>query len=145
MRRALRATKLRALVIESEQAARDSLVALLKISDVVVTGATAILEEGRYELGSNTPDLVFVDIELVRSASLRTQIMLGHPRPTFVATTTDPTHGLDAHDLGVADYLLKPFTSDRVSLCVGRVGGRVRAGHLLRSSDLRTFRTRPVG
>lgn len=75
-------------------------------------------------------DVAFVDVHLkarkgdesglawVRSASRLPGA------PMFVLATAHGQHALEAFDLGVVDYLLKPFTPQRVADCVGRLIGR---------------------
>jgi len=47
--------------------------------------------------------------------------------PAYVLATAHPQHALDAYQLGVVDYLLKPFTAERVAQCLARVRARVPA------------------
>ncbi len=42
----------------------------------------------------------------------------------FVLATASRDHALEAYDLGVVDYLLKPFTEERVTQCLQRVLAR---------------------
>src|SRR5438128_10120386 len=44
----------------------------------------------------------------------------------FVLATASPEHGLEAFDLGVVDYILKPYTEERVEQCLERVLERRR-------------------
>jgi DNA-binding LytR/AlgR family response regulator len=57
-------------------------------------------------------------IEFVRSLS-RTE-----EAPAFVLATASQGHAIEAFELGVVDYLRKPFTQDRVSQCLQRVRAR---------------------
>jgi DNA-binding LytR/AlgR family response regulator len=45
--------------------------------------------------------------------------------PQFVLATAFRKHALEAFDLGVVDYLLKPFTEARVRQCLDRVRARL--------------------
>jgi DNA-binding response OmpR family regulator len=44
--------------------------------------------------------------------------------PLLVLATAFKQHALEAFDLGVIDYLLKPFTEERVAQCLERVRAR---------------------
>jgi hypothetical protein len=49
--------------------------------------------------------------------------------PSFVLATAFSEHALEAFDLGVVDYLLKPFSEERVEQCLRRlIGQRVPSG-----------------
>lgn len=127
---------LRALVLEDEWPARNYLVELLEgTGSAEVVGAIASIEEARDVLtaaatkAGPSVDVVFVDVhlmpdgeaaglELVRELS-RTQ-----DAPLFVLATAFKEHALEAFELGVADYLLKPFNEERVSACLERLHAR---------------------
>src|SRR5258706_14614633 len=48
--------------------------------------------------------------------------MAGKPlAPMFVVATASPEYSLEAFDLGVVDYILKPFTEERVDQCLRRL------------------------
>ena len=122
--------KLRALVVEDEWVARNYLVELLQGSDSAeVVAAVDRLDVAREALDSLAVDIAFVDIQLVGSdgdglALVRERAARGSP--LFVLATAHAQHGPAAYDLGVADYLLKPFTAARVEQCLARLRGRVR-------------------
>jgi two-component system, LytTR family, response regulator LytT len=127
---------LRALVVEDEWPARNYLVELIEASGLAeIVGAVANLSEARQALqpalGGLFVDAVFVDIalgggdetglDLVR-ASVRDA-----RRPMFVLATAFKEHAVEAFALGVSDYLLKPFTEERVEQCLRRLHAQKRA------------------
>ncbi len=128
------AGKLRALVVEDEWAARNYLVELLDRSGMVdVVGAVADLAgatEALDEIARGfSLDVVFVDVELagdVEEAGLQlVRTRAAAPgAPAFVLATASSLHAVDAFDLGVVDYLRKPFTQARVNQSLERVRGR---------------------
>jgi two-component system response regulator LytT len=124
--------KLRVLVVEDEWAARNYLVELLDGSNLAeVTGAVASANEAREILlgdGRSALDVVFLDIRLSgrRNEGLeiaREMAPLPHA-PLLVLATAFNAHAIEAYDLGVADYLLKPFTEQRVEQCLHRLRAR---------------------
>jgi DNA-binding LytR/AlgR family response regulator len=130
--------KLRALVVEDEWAARNYLVELLEDTESVeVVGALASPEDARkaleLSLSQGGIDVAFVDVRLVGSdaddegLSLVRAVARKSRAPLFVLATAYGQHALEAFDLGVADYLLKPFTLRRVEECVERLQLRHRA------------------
>jgi DNA-binding LytR/AlgR family response regulator len=128
--------RFRVLVVEDEWPARNYLVELLEGSGLAeVVGAVANVGDARQALqpASSTGveiDAVFVDIalegddetglDLVRSS------MRNPRRPMFVLATAFKEHALEAYQLGVDDYLLKPFTEERVGQCLRRLAARRR-------------------
>jgi len=128
------ATRLRALVVEDEWPARNYLVELLEGTGAAqVVGAVGHAEEARRILSEGRDrlavDVAFVDIELAeQSARAGLELareLLGTPRaPLFVFATAHQQHALEAFELGAADYLLKPFTEERVGQCTERLRTR---------------------
>jgi DNA-binding LytR/AlgR family response regulator len=121
-------TQLKALVLEDEWPARNYLVQLIEgTGRAQVVGAVATLDEAREALAGSPVDVVFVDVQLTASGDSRTGLelvrsMAGEPEaPMFVLATASSQHGLVAFDLGVVDYLLKPFTEERVEQCLQRL------------------------
>jgi DNA-binding LytR/AlgR family response regulator len=127
--------KLRTLVVEDEWATRDDLARILQASGAAeVVGAVASAEAARQVLdaaqGAEAVDLALVDVELVGSVRESEGLELvrdyaGRPgAPAFVLATAFPQHAIEAFDLEVVDYLLKPFTDDLVERCIARVQAR---------------------
>ncbi len=122
-------TRLRALVLEDEWLARNYLVQLIEATQLAeVVGAVATIGEARDVLAALPVDVVFVDVqlsgdenglELVQSISSS-----DGARPAFVLATAFSQHALEAWNLGVVDYLLKPFSEDRVEQCLHRLAAR---------------------
>jgi two-component system response regulator LytT len=121
--------KLRAFVVEDEWAARNYLVELLEASGAAeVVGAVASVDE---MLDAAAIDVAFVDIQLAGDEDAGLALVRAHTRkpnaPAFVLATAHSQHALEAFDLGVVDYLTKPFTEARVAQCLARVRARVPA------------------
>lgn len=130
------AIDLRVLVVEDEWPARNYLVELIETSGfATVAGAVGNLDEARQALATTSVALgihaVFVDVRLEGSAERQTGLslvrsMLGTvDPPMFVLATAYDDHAIEAFDLGVVDYLLKPFTEERVVQCLRRLQQRV--------------------
>ncbi len=126
--------RLRALVVEDEWPARNYLVELIEASGLAeVVGALADAEQARQVLHPTTGvavDVVFVDVQLVGSGSdragldwVRSEIEAHRPF-SFVIATAFENHAIEAFELGVVDYLLKPFSEERVRHCLVRLQSR---------------------
>jgi DNA-binding LytR/AlgR family response regulator len=125
---------LRALVVEDEWPTRNYLVELIEALQVAdVAGAVATIDEARQALAPTSGlavDVVFVDVQLAGDGGDQAGLdlvrsMVGVPgAPMFVLATAFEQHAIEAFDLGVVDYLLKPFNEERVAQCLRRVLGR---------------------
>jgi len=125
---------LRALVVEDEWPARNYLVELLEGSGLAeVVGAVGTSDEARQALAASESvqlDVVFLDVQLARGDREGLDIVrsLGAraagARPLVVLATASREHALEAFELGVLDYLLKPFSDERVAQCLERLTAR---------------------
>jgi DNA-binding LytR/AlgR family response regulator len=123
--------RLRVLVVEDEWLARNYLVELLQGSGRAdVVAAVATVAEAQQALGAESSvavDAAFVDVQLAgrpgdESGLEWVRAMARTPgSPRFVLATAFRQHALEAFDLGVADYLVKPFTDERVEACLRRL------------------------
>jgi two-component system LytT family response regulator len=115
---------LRCLIVDDESPAREELRYLLDGFDgVQVVGAAATAEEAAVLLGAVDYDVVFLDIRMpgVGGLDLARRIVEAGGGPEVVFTTAYPDHAVDAFELSVADYLLKPFDSERLGQALNRV------------------------
>jgi two-component system response regulator LytT len=123
--------KLRALVVEDEWPARNYLVELLMDSgQAEVVGAVSSVDEAQQALGDAAGlhvDVAFVDVQLARDAGNQAGLSFAQslrrtaPDVQIVLATAFEQHALAAFDLGVTDYLLKPFGEERVLQCLSRL------------------------
>jgi len=128
------APRLRVLVVEDEWLARNYLVELLQGSGrAEVVAAVATIAEAEQALGADSNvavDAAFVDVQLAgrpgdESGLEWVRAMARAPgSPRFVLATAFRQHALEAFELGVADYLVKPFTDERVDACLRRLAER---------------------
>lgn len=127
-------SRLRALIVEDEWPARNYLVELLESSRLAeVVGAVAGADEARQALSAAaglSVEVVFADVNLAGESGERAGLDLvksllaaGHA-PMFVLATAFEEHALEAFDLGAIDYLLKPFSEERVVQCLRRLHTR---------------------
>jgi len=124
---------LRVLVVEDEWPARNYLVELIESSGLAeVVGAVGSVDEAKQALAGEasdmTIDVAFVDVQLDGSGatglSLVRSMLDQEHGPMFVLATAYEQHALEAFELGVVDYLLKPFNEERVVQCLRRLEQR---------------------
>lgn len=137
---------LRAFVVEDEWPARNYLVELLEASGLArVVGAVGTAHDARQVLFEADAerwraDVVFLDVELARGDREGLAIVRELAKrpsvpskagaderagPHVVLATASRDHALEAFDLGVLDYLLKPFSEERVEQCLRRISAQV--------------------
>jgi DNA-binding LytR/AlgR family response regulator len=124
--------RLRSLVVEDEWPARNYLVELLEASQrAEVVGAVATAEEAEAALTKGSGlvvDVAFVDVQLSSQdragLELARSLLQARPGLMIVLATAFDQHALEAFELGVVDYLLKPFSDERVLQCLNRLQAR---------------------
>jgi DNA-binding LytR/AlgR family response regulator len=121
---------LAALVVDDEWPARNFLVELLRETGSF-DGITAVADIEAARAVVERPELAvqvaFIDVRLLDrpgdSSGLDLARWLGGlaSPPAVVLATASAQHAVEGFELGALDYLLKPFTQERVSACVARL------------------------
>ncbi len=119
------ASPLRVAVAEDEPMNLKRLVRLLKEAGCEVV-ATFEDGEGMRTWLDHQPkvDALFLDIRMPGSSGLEVLRALDQPLPV-VFVTAHPEHAVEAFDEAAADYLLKPFTAQRLEKCLARLRARL--------------------
>ncbi len=83
---------------------------------------------------SNKVDILFLDIEMPELNGLELLRMLHSKRPLTILTTAKPGYAVEAFELNVVDYIVKPFLLARVLHAVER------AKELISNEDVKISR-----
>jgi two-component system LytT family response regulator len=123
---------IRALIVDDEPAARDTIRALLADDpEVRVVGECGDGRSALEAIRRATPQLVFLDVQMPEMDGFA---MLRHLAPSelpvLVFTTAYDQYALQAFAVHALDYLLKPFDDDRFREALGRAKERVRQGRV---------------
>ena len=103
-----------ALIIDDNNIARTTLRQLAsKIKDLVIVGEGADAMEAYNLLQSNPVDLLLLDIEMPGMTGLELTKNIGNKRPIIIFITSNKEYAVEAFELNVADYILKPVTVAR--------------------------------
>ena len=117
--------KIRTLIIEDEVLARNLLNTYLgEIEDIEILGECENGFEGVKSINELKPDLVFLDIQMPKITGFEMLELVDH-HPEIIFTTAYDQYALKAFDYNAADYLLKPFSKDRLSGAVEKVRERL--------------------
>jgi two-component system, LytTR family, response regulator len=119
--------KLRTVIIEDEEPARDLVKAYISTNENIelvgecqdgFTGVKAIMEL--------KPDLIFLDIQMPKLTGFE-MIELLDEVPEIIFTTAYDQYAIKAFELSAVDYLMKPFSRDRFNEAVSKVLSRIES------------------
>lgn len=116
----------RCVIVEDEEPARTLLVRYLsEIPDIAVVGQFANGFEGLRGIQELQPDVLFLDVQLPRLSGFELLELLPDP-PVVVFTTAYDQYAVRAFESSAADYLLKPYSQQRLRQAVDRALARIR-------------------
>jgi two-component system LytT family response regulator len=120
----------RALIVDDEPAARAALRSLLdEDPEVEIVGEAADGRSAISEIERQTPDLVFLDVQMPEMDGFTALRRLSPSRrPVVVFVTAYDRYALQAFDVHAVDYLLKPFGDDRFRRALAHAKAQVRQG-----------------
>jgi two-component system, LytTR family, response regulator len=124
---------LRVLVVDDEPMARTRLKRMLGAEHGVhIVGECSNGEDAATALGQLKPDVVFLDIQMPGMDGFGTLHRASTAwRPHVVFVTAFGEHAVDAFDHGAVDYLLKPYSRERLQLSLQRArAARLKASPL---------------
>jgi len=135
--------KLQTLIIEDEELARNLLRSYLKDQpDIEIIGECENGFDGVKAINDKKPDLVFLDIQMPKITGFEMIELLDH-KPQIIFTTAYDQYALKAFELNAVDYLLKPFSKDRMLSAIEKVKHRILSGEDTseKLEELSNFRT----
>src|SRR5690349_3486211 len=116
--------KLKYLIVDDEPFARKLLAShSAKVEGLELGGECANALEAINALRTKTIDLIFLDIQMPEISGLDFIKTLKDP-PAIILTTAYRDFALEAFDLDVVDYLLKPISFERFLKAVNKVFDR---------------------
>jgi two-component system, LytTR family, response regulator len=107
--------KIKVLVADDEPLARERLASLLsQEADIEVVGQARDGEEAITAIHDDTPDLVFLDVQMPQMNGFDVIEAVGTDKmPLVIFVTAYDQHALKAFQVRALDYLLKPFDRER--------------------------------
>ena len=117
--------KLRSIIVDDEEAARNLLQEILGARpDVEVIGSYGNARQALAATKRDKPDLLFLDIQMPGRDGFAMLDDLGDDAPSVVFVTAYEQYAADAFDVSAVDYVLKPLDDERVHRAVDRVLAR---------------------
>lgn len=105
---------MKALIIDDNDIARTTLMHLAKqIPNLTITNEFSNAIEAYNYLQSNHVDLIFLDIEMPEMNGIELTKNLSEKNTIIIFTSSKKEYGLEAFDLNIADYILKPIIPSR--------------------------------
>jgi two-component SAPR family response regulator len=130
------------VIIDDEEDALDLLEILLQdIGDVTVAGRFSDPVRAIRALETTPVDAVFLDIQMpgLKGTEAARQIKLMHPQTPIVFTTAYSEYAVEAFEIESNDYLLKPFTMERLQVSVSRIKQAISGRRTWKDSRVHPF------
>ncbi|HEY0332948.1 MAG TPA: LytTR family DNA-binding domain-containing protein [Stenotrophomonas sp.] len=128
--------KLTVLIADDEPIARHALARLLREApDIEITGEVGDGASALAAIRAQSPDLVFLDIQMPELSGLEVATMLGDRLPATVFVTAYEQHAVQAFEANALDYLVKPFSRARFAQTLQRARTRLSANEPQRIAE----------
>ena len=132
------------LIVDDEEPARMILREhLAKVGGLRVLGECANGFEAVRAAGELSPEIVFLDIEMPKLNGFEVLELL-EPGIAVIFVTAYDEHAVRAFDVHAVDYVLKPFSPERIAAAVARARERLRRGETVPAAAIAAA-ARPAG
>lgn len=112
---------LKAIIVDDERLARTELKKMLQdYPDINVIDEAANAEEGIEKIETQSPDIIFLDIQMPGKTGFDLLASL-EKAPHVIFTTAYDEYALKAFDVNALDYLLKPIEPKRLADAVHKL------------------------
>lgn len=112
--------KIKTLIVDDEELARRLVREFLRChEDIEIIGECENGLEALEAIGTQNPDLIFLDIQMPKLTGLEVLELSGRSNGVVFTTAYDQ-YALKAFDLHAVDYLLKPFSQARFDEALAR-------------------------
>lgn len=118
----------KALIIDDEQLARELIKNYLKdFSGIQLIGECENGFEGARLIAEIKPDLVFLDIQMPKLNGFEMLELVDDP-PEIIFITAHNDFAIKAFEMNAVDYLLKPYSKERLLAAIDKATERLKAG-----------------
>lgn len=121
---------MKTLIIDDNIIARTTLKHLAsQVRDLDVAGECANAMEAYNELNKQTIDLLLLDIEMPEISGVELTKNLANKRPLIIFITSKKDYAVEAFELNVVDYLVKPITPARFIQAIDKARELFESSH----------------
>jgi two-component system, LytTR family, response regulator len=119
--------KIRTLIVEDERLARELLKKFLEdIPEIELTGECSNGFDAVKKINAEKPDLLFLDIQMPKLNGFEMLELLDE-QPLVIFTTAYNEYAIKAFEVNAVDYLLKPYSEERLRDAVDKVKEKLRS------------------
>lgn len=119
--------EIKALIIDDESPARQIILSYLKDYPMVkIAGECENGFEALKIIQEIKPDLIFLDIQMPKIDGFELLEVMDY-KPEIIFATAYDQYAIKAFEMNVVDYLLKPFSKDRLIKAVEKAISRIQA------------------
>lgn len=112
---------MKALIVDDNDIARTTLAHLAKqIPNLTIVNEYSNAIEAYNHLQTNKIDLIFLDIEMPEMTGIELTKTLSGKDVIIIFTSSNKDYALEAFELNIADYILKPFSPARFLQAVSK-------------------------
>jgi DNA-binding LytR/AlgR family response regulator len=110
------------IIVDDNKIARTTLKQIATpVYDLIVIGECSNAKDAYNFLLENPADLILLDIEMPGMSGLELTKNLGENGPMIIFTTATKEHAVEAFELNVVDYIVKPVTPARFVQAIDKV------------------------
>jgi two-component system LytT family response regulator len=120
-------SQIKAVIVEDSRLARNELKELIKgYSQITIIGEAENVDDGYKLIIENSPDLLFLDINMPEKDGFELLEMLDEV-PITIFTTAFDEYAIKSFDYNALDYLLKPINEKRFAKAIEKVREKLTA------------------
>lgn len=135
--------KLRTIIIEDEEPARELLKHYIKDNNSIeIVAECKDGFSGLKTISEIKPDLVFLDIQMPKLSGFEMLEVL-EERPEIIFTTAYDQFAIKAFELNAVDYLLKPFSKERLTEAINKVIEKLGSEQSSQKSEVQLLSKKP--
>ncbi len=119
---------IKALIIDDEQLARQLIRNYLKsFPEIEIVGECENGFEGARNIAELKPDIVFLDIQMPKLNGFEMLELIDNP-PEIIFITAHNDYAIRAFEMNAVDYLLKPYSQERLISAVQKAAEKIKTG-----------------
>lgn len=135
---------IKALIIDDEQLARELIKNYLKDTPgIQIIGECENGFEGARQIAELKPDLVFLDIQMPKLNGFEMLELTDNP-PEIIFITAHNDFAIKAFEMNALDYLLKPYSKNRLLAAVQKATERLPSGSSAREDKVKALVQQPL-